>query len=306
MHQKRWKDPKAECEAIYQHLCCYEYPWECFYGINFAFYRTFSSPTIAKLYYATGHIANSTSKRVGDTDILMHAWVDFGIDSKEGRESWEHLNRIHGVWKKRTSNEDFVYVLCCFVVDTIRFIDVFGWRKLTQIEREAVFYFWEKVGRRMGIENIPHSLAEAETAVENYVESDVTSSETDEGRHLTSAVTNLLCEWYWFVPRRLVRSGATALLYTIGGASFVRKLGLPEPSPVMLLLLGVLAYLRAGLLTFFPMRTAPHRLSEILMQAHYPMVTSLEAGPSRSSSAAKEMDFSRVGPPSVLQAIKQH
>ena len=63
--------------------------------------------------------------------------ADFGIDSKEGQESWEHLNRLHAVWKKRTSNQDFVYVLCCFIVDTIRFIDVFGWRKLTSLEREG-------------------------------------------------------------------------------------------------------------------------------------------------------------------------
>lgn len=66
-----------------------------------------------------------------------HHEPDFGIDSKEGQESWKHLNRIHGFWRKRTRNQDFVYVLCCFIVDTIRFIEVFGWRKLTAIEREG-------------------------------------------------------------------------------------------------------------------------------------------------------------------------
>lgn len=110
-----------------------------------------------------GNIAKAAGKRVADTDILMHAWIgtnwatrrcggvcdawaervvwrpnaDFGIDSRKGQESWEHLNRIHAVWKRRTSNQDFVYVLCCFIVDTIRFIDVFGWRKLTSLEREG-------------------------------------------------------------------------------------------------------------------------------------------------------------------------
>ncbi len=49
-----WKDPQKQCEAIYHHLCCSEFPWECFYAINFAFYRTFASPTISRIYHSTG------------------------------------------------------------------------------------------------------------------------------------------------------------------------------------------------------------------------------------------------------------
>lgn len=41
---KAWEDPKLQCEAIYHHLCCYEFPWECFYGINFAFYAPSPRP----------------------------------------------------------------------------------------------------------------------------------------------------------------------------------------------------------------------------------------------------------------------
>ncbi len=51
---KAWKDPQTQCEAIYHHLCCSEFPWECFYAINFAFYRTFASPTISRVYHSTG------------------------------------------------------------------------------------------------------------------------------------------------------------------------------------------------------------------------------------------------------------
>jgi hypothetical protein len=51
---KAWTDPQKQCEAIYRHLCCHEFPWECFYAINFAFYRAFASPSIARLYHSTG------------------------------------------------------------------------------------------------------------------------------------------------------------------------------------------------------------------------------------------------------------
>lgn len=108
-----------------------------FYGINFAFFRTFSSPTISGLYYNTGTIEKTTGKRVNDTDILMHAWFDFGIDSAEGRASWQHLNRIHGHFAGKHKNVDFVYVLCCFIADTIRFVNIFGWRQLSADEEEG-------------------------------------------------------------------------------------------------------------------------------------------------------------------------
>jgi len=294
-----WKDAKAECEEIYRWLCCHEMPWECFYGINFAFYRTFSSTTIAKLYHSTGNITRTTAKRVNDTDILMHAWIDYGIDSPKGKESWMHLNKIHGLWKRSTRNEDFVYVLCCFIVDTIRFIDVFGWRPLAPIEREALYHFWAKLGNRMEIQNIPESLAEAYKYVEDYVESDQRSSDTSEGRRLTNSITNLLCQWYWFVPRTLIFSGATALLHVIGGPVFVRKLGLSPPSSLMLAMLTTVAKMRALALSFMPLRSRPHRLSEILMQAHYPMTGASDEKVDRTNL----LDFSIVGPKHLLPTL---
>ncbi len=38
---------------------------------------------------------------------------------------------------KHGRNHDFIYVLCCFVVDTIRLIDLVGWRVLTQHEKNG-------------------------------------------------------------------------------------------------------------------------------------------------------------------------
>lgn len=64
--------------------------------------------------------------------------------------------------------------------------------------------------------------------------------------------------WYWFVSKRLVHLGVTALLLTIGGPTFVRKLGLPNPPYGMVQLLLALARLRAFALGFFPMRTQYH------------------------------------------------
>lgn len=57
------------------------------------------------------------------------------------------------------------------------------------------------------------------------------------------------------MPRGLVYSGASALLSIIGGPTFVRKVGLGEPSAVMTHALLLLGRLRAAVLSCLPMRT---------------------------------------------------
>eukprot|EP00698_Gefionella_okellyi_P019954 TRINITY_DN6200_c0_g1_i1.p1 TRINITY_DN6200_c0_g1~~TRINITY_DN6200_c0_g1_i1.p1 ORF type:complete len:363 (+),score=47.95 TRINITY_DN6200_c0_g1_i1:48-1091(+) len=287
-------DPKADADAIYHLLGCFEFPWEAFYGINFAFYRTFSSPTISGLYHSTRTIEDTSGKRVNDTDIIMHAWFDHGVDSPIGRASWEHLNKIHGNFAGKHKNYDFVYVLCCFIADTIRFINVFGWRTLTKLEEEAIYQFWIRVGQRMNLTDMPGSLPEAVQLVHDYVESDKFSKETIGGRALTAAITKLITEWYWFVPAFILRPGVTALLYVIGGATFVRKLGLGSPNGFLVGLLYVFGTVRAWYMMFVFPRTKAHRLSEHLLKSDY----------SQPASVPVEEKFVGVGPVDVLARIR--
>jgi len=283
---KEWEGV-PEDEKTYKRLCCYEFPWECFYGINFAFFRTFSSPTISGLYHRTKTIETTTGKRVNDTDILMHAWADFGVDSEIGSESWKHLNKIHGSFVGKTSNRDFVYVLCCFIVDTIRFINLFGWREVTKEEEQGIFTFWVKVGDRMELKNLPKTLEDSFEIVEEYVKSDLTSSVTEGGKVLTESITQLLMKWYWFVPKPVVREGTKALLFLIGGETFVRKLGLPMPSDTMLFVIKTGALIRRNIMQFVPPRYTQHRLSAKLMKQDY-------------SSEISKSNLAKVGPPKVI------
>lgn len=285
-------NPAHDFEAIYKLLGCYEFPWEIFYGINFAFFRTFSSPTISGLYYNTGTIEKTTGKRVNDTDILMHAWFDFGIDSAEGRASWQHLNRIHGHFAGKHKNVDFVYVLCCFIADTIRFVNIFGWRQLSADEEEAIYRFWIRVGERMNLKEMPTSLRDALQLVEDYVESDKTSRDTKGGRALTEACTRLIVSWYWFLPAPLVRFAVPALLYVIGGATFVRKLGLPTPARWLRGLLYGAGYVRGVFMSFVLPRTRPHQLSKQLMIQDY------------DRKFTCPMQFGHVGPTNVISTFQ--
>ncbi|KAF9093330.1 hypothetical protein BGX27_001623, partial [Mortierella sp. AM989] len=155
-------DPKKpnDTDLIIKHVVGYDYPLEMFLALNFCFYRTFCSPTIAGVYRNTGVIANTTDKRACDTDLLMHIWMDYGLDSEVGTASYQHLNKIHGLHSTKTRNVDFVFVLCCLVVDAIQFNNDYGWKKLHPKEEQGIWEFYRRVGERMELKGIPNSLEE--------------------------------------------------------------------------------------------------------------------------------------------------
>jgi ER-bound oxygenase mpaB/B'/Rubber oxygenase, catalytic domain len=63
------------------------------------------------------------------------------------------MNQMHGAYD--ISNADKLYVLCAFVVMPIRWIDKYGWRRLTAAERTASANYYRELGRHMGIKDIP-------------------------------------------------------------------------------------------------------------------------------------------------------
>ncbi|HEV3410035.1 MAG TPA: oxygenase MpaB family protein, partial [Chthoniobacterales bacterium] len=94
-------------------------------------------------------------KRYDDTDIIVSEIMEHGYDSERGRAAIARMNAIHGRFNIRS--EDFVYVLSTFVFEPIRWNERFGWRRMIEKERRALFYFWREVGRRMNIRDLPDS-----------------------------------------------------------------------------------------------------------------------------------------------------
>ena len=63
------------------------------------------------------------------------------------------MNQMHGAYA--ISNEDMRYVLSTFVVIPMRWLDRFGWRRLTETERRASANYYRELGRHMNIKDIP-------------------------------------------------------------------------------------------------------------------------------------------------------
>src|SRR5215470_9620971 len=132
-------DP-ARCEAIAQRLARYDFPWDMTRALELALFRTFASPRIARLLAATGEFEARARRRYDDTDLIVSLILEDGLTGERGREAIARMNEIHG--RFRIANRDFLYVLSTFVFEPLRWIDRFGWRRLSEAERECWFQFW--------------------------------------------------------------------------------------------------------------------------------------------------------------------
>ncbi len=89
-----------------------------------------------------------------------------GYDGDRGSRAIAQMNKIHSLYK--INNDDYLFVLSTFIFLPIQWVDNFGWRKTTENERQALYYFFKEVGERMKISAIPSSLDELGFFVEEY------------------------------------------------------------------------------------------------------------------------------------------
>src|ERR1041384_967904 len=131
------------------YLVGWEFPWDYVRALEMALYRTFCSPSTSAVLVRSGEFQKRPQRRYDDTSLLMAEIMEWGYDSERGKESLRRINRFHRHYDIK--NEDFLYVLSTFHLEPIRWMDRFGWRKMTQGERVASYYFWREVGKRMAI-----------------------------------------------------------------------------------------------------------------------------------------------------------
>jgi hypothetical protein len=213
-------DPERDHVEIYRLSTGFEFPWDYRRALELALLRTFAVPSIAELLVATGEFARLPQRRYDDTAILMGELSAHGYDSARGRAALRRVNRAHAHY--RIDNADMLYVLSTFVLDPMRWIDRHGWRRLLPNERHAAFAFYREVGRRMGIHDIPGSLAELERFSVDHARRLRPGPDT---RALRDDVLGLVAGWF---PRP-VRGAARRLVPAAFDDELLHGLGLPVP-----------------------------------------------------------------------------
>jgi hypothetical protein len=211
---------------IYRTMVLYDFQAEIRAGFFVSYYRNFAIPSIARTLAGRGEMAARPLKRSYDTGIVIHEIIANGFDSERGAAMVELLRRVHkGV---RGTSEDFLYVLMTLLVLPLRWVDAHGWRKLTALEEEAAVAFYAELGRRMGLDPAPATLAEAGAFLDSYEARNLAPSA--EGAELLAATVAALENR---LPRMLQPLTGTVLALMMDKPEVATALGL-KPSPAWL------------------------------------------------------------------------
>jgi hypothetical protein len=244
-----------------------DFPFDTTRALELALFRTFGVPSISALLHRTGEFERRAQKRYDDTDIIVSEMLEHGYDSERGRAALAKMNGIHG--RFTIANEDFLYVLSTFVFEAIRFNARFGWRRMIEKEKVALFHFWRAVGERMGIRDIPPRLEDFERYSEDYEARRYRFTEAN--RAVGDATVALFAGWFPRPLHRLVRQAIYALL----DAPTRRAFGFPAANPVIAALVMGSMKARAVALRFLPRRRRP-LLRTAMTQRTYPSGYTIE------------------------------
>ncbi|MGW2833466.1 oxygenase MpaB family protein [Streptomyces sp. NPDC001286] len=268
LEEIRRMDPYRDASEIYRLSSAYEFPWDYTRALELALYRTYAVPSIGRLLAETAELTGRAQKRYDDTTLLLDAVVEHGFHSTEGRTAVRRINRMHRSYD--IGNDDMRYVLCTFVVMPKRWIDAYGWRRLSRHEIVATAEHYRTLGRHMGIQDIPGSYEEFEALLDAYEEANFA---WEAGARRVSDVTlDLMASWY---PRPLapvLRASTFALL----DDRLLRAFRYSPPSPATRALVRRGVRARGRFVRLMPPRRTPHHARQNWEVKGYPDGYSLE------------------------------
>jgi hypothetical protein len=255
-------DPGTEFVEIYRIMSGHEFPWDMTQSLGLALYRTYAVPSIGELLAATGEFERRTHKRYADTGLILDAVLEHGFASATGRAGIRRMNQMHGAYE--ISNDDMRYVLSTFVVIPMRWMDRFGWRAMTEVERVASANYYRELGRHMNIKDSPDTYQEFAAHLDAYEREHFAYSPG--GRAVSDATLTLLAGFYPRPLRPLLRRVTLALL----DAPLLDAFHYAEPTPIMrgLTVAGLRA--RATIERHLPPRRQPRHVRELPEFAIYP------------------------------------
>ncbi len=201
-------NPQADNQRIMYLLNTYEHPWLMRKALEFALFRTYAVPSISRLLKATNQFQQHGQKRYDDTSLLISTLVEEGYEGAAGAAAIARMNHWHG--RYRIKNDDFLYVLSVFIYEPVRWTNRFGWRALTRLEQEAMYYFWREVGERMGIQEIPETYDAFDAFNRRYEREHFVYA--DSNHVVGEATVQIFLHWYPTWLRPAVRQGIYALL----------------------------------------------------------------------------------------------
>ncbi|HWG92806.1 MAG TPA: oxygenase MpaB family protein [Mycobacteriales bacterium] len=255
-------DPVRDHWRVHRLTAQVEFPWDVTRALELALYRTFAVPSIAQVLDGTGEFRLRAQKRYDDTALLLAEVLENGYDSARGRAALSRINRIHARFP--ITQEDYRYVLGTFVFVPERWLDRWGWRPLTEVERESAFLYYRAVGARMGIRGVPADRAAFAREFDDYERAHLAPGVPQQ--RTATATRELFVSWF---PRPLapaLRPSVHALL----DPPLLESFGFPAPPSWLPVAADRALRTRAAALRHLPPRRRPASTAESRLIRSYP------------------------------------
>jgi hypothetical protein len=216
--------PPENWAEVYRQLVVRELAFDFRVGFAIEYYRTFSTPSMARVLAAHGEMLRNPKKRSYDTALILMEIIAGGFDSPRGQAALQLL--IHAHDHVAATSEEFRYVLLSLWVIPRRWIAAHGVRHLTPMEDAAAFRFYQELGRRMRL-TMPVTAADAIAFYEQF-EADHVAWSLDAVRLFDSTI-GVLAARLPRPARPLIRPIMAAL---VDDPRMVAALGL-QPAPAV-------------------------------------------------------------------------
>ncbi|CBF86643.1 uncharacterized protein ANIA_10293 [Aspergillus nidulans FGSC A4] len=140
---------------IQKEMLVMEFPSASLKALQFALFRTYGIPTISSLLLKTSQFSNPATsfKRYADTGALIGQFMAFEPSSERAQTAIARTKFLHVGYRNsgKILESDMLYTLSLFALEPIRFIDMFEWRSLSELEQCAIGTYWKSLGDALGI-----------------------------------------------------------------------------------------------------------------------------------------------------------
>jgi hypothetical protein len=257
-------DPVRDSHEISLHVSALDSPWDNLQALSFALFRTYAVPSIGRLLDRTGEFTERVQQRYDDTGLLLEEVQRHGFGSLRARSAVRRINQMHAMYD--IGNDDLRYVLATFVVVPKRWIDDFGFRRMTPHEVAATTNYYLALGRRMAIKDLPEDFAGFERLLDDYEREHFAFDPG--GRRVADSTLDLMTTFppHSYAPAWLVKRFAFSLM----DEPLLRAFRYPVPGRLERALFRGAMKARARLLRLFPARSEPKWVSQYGYYRTYP------------------------------------
>jgi hypothetical protein len=180
------------------------------------------------------------------------------------------MNQMHRAYD--IGNDELRYVLATFVVSPIRWIDAYGWRRLSEVEKIASANYYRALGQQMGIRDVPETWQGFARLLDDYERAHFAFDAG--GRAVAEATLDLFATFPMnrFTPAPVVRQ----MSYSLMDDPLLDAFGFPHPRPAVRALVRRALAARGRVVRFFPPRRRPRYARQQPMVRSYPDGYALE------------------------------